>query len=131
MLYQAKRPLGLHRFGAIDSVQSTIVSRVAVRNVSGYDLYVIRSFAHKGLENFFYRGSLAGVQAIHAKRIRLILALLDQAKDIEDMDAPALRLHRLKGELEGMWAVTVQANWRITFRFENGDAYVVNYWDYH
>ncbi len=47
------------------------------------------------------------------------------------MAAPALRLHQLKGELEGLWAVTVQANWRVTFRFENGDAQIVNYWDYH
>ena len=97
----------------------------------GYSLRVIKSFAHKGLEKFFYQGSLAGVQAIHAKRLRLILALLDQAKDVADVDAPALRLHQLRGELAGLWAVTVQANWRVTFRFENGDAHVVNYWDYH
>ena len=71
------------------------------------------------------------LQAIHAKRLRLILALLDQAKSVEDMAAPALRLHQLKGELEGLWAVTVQANWRVTFRFENGDAHIVNYRDYH
>jgi proteic killer suppression protein len=59
---------------------------------------------------------------------------LDQAKDVADVDAPALRLHQLRGEsgeLAGLWAVTVQANWRVTFRFENGDAHVVNYWDYH
>ena len=92
---------------------------------------MIKSFAHKGLEKLFYQGSLAGVQAIHAKRLRLILALLDQAKSVEDMAAPALRLHQLKGDLEGLWAVTVQANWRVTFRFENGDAHIVNYWDYH
>ena len=104
---------------------------VAICNLLGYNELVIKSFAHKGLERFFYQGSLAGVQAIHAKRLRLILALLDQAKDVADVDAPALRLHQLKGELEGLWAVTVQANWRVTFRFENGDAYVVNYWDYH
>ena len=92
---------------------------------------MIKSFDHKGLERFFYRGSLSGIQASHAKRLRLILALLDQAKVIADMDAPAVRLHPLRGELKGLWAVTVQANWRVTFRSEKGDAYVVNYRDYH
>ena len=92
---------------------------------------MIKSFAHKGLERFHRTGSKAGIQAIHAKRLRLILALLEQAKRIEDMDAPGLRLHPLKGELAGQWAVTVQANWRVMFRFASGDAEVVNYLDYH
>lgn len=92
---------------------------------------MIKSFAHKGLEKFFRTGSMTGIQSIHAKRLRLILALLDQAKAVADMDAPALRLHALKGDYKGHWAVTVQANWRVTFRFEAGDAYVVNYLDYH
>ena len=70
-------------------------------------------------------------QAIHAARLRLILALLDQARLVDDLDAPGLRLHPLKGKLKGHWAVTVQANWRVIFRFENGDAFVVDYLDYH
>jgi len=102
-------------------------NNTASRHLKGYNLRMIKSFDHKGLERFFYRGSLSGIQASHAKRLRLILALLDQAKVIADMDAPALRLHPLRGELKGLWAVTVQANWRVTFRFEKGDAYVVNY----
>jgi len=92
---------------------------------------MIRSFAHKGLERLFQTGSTAGVQAIHAKRLRQILALLNDALRIEDVNAPGLRLHPLKGELNGLWAVTVQANWRVTFRFEQGDAHVVDYQDYH
>lgn len=92
---------------------------------------MIKSFTHKGLEKFFLNGSLAGIQAIHAKRLRLILASLDKALHVEDMDAPALRLHALKGDKDGLWAVTVQANWRIVFRFDAGDAYVVDYLDYH
>ena len=68
---------------------------------------------------------------MHVKRLRLILAMLDGATRVEDMDSPALRLHPLKGKMRGLWAVTVQANWRVTFRFENGDAYVVDYLDYH
>lgn len=92
---------------------------------------MIKTFAHKGLQRFFVAGSTAGIQAIHAARLRLILAMLDQATRALDMDAPGLRLHALKGNLRGHWAVTVQANWRVTFRFEGGDAYVVDYHDYH
>jgi proteic killer suppression protein len=92
---------------------------------------MIRTFMHKGLERFFRTGSTSGIQAKHDKRLRQILALLDEAISIRDMDAPGLRLHPLKGELKGLWSVTVQANWRITFRFENGDAYIVDYQDYH
>ena len=92
---------------------------------------MIKSFAHKGLEKFFLAGNVAGIQAIHAKRLRLILAQLDKAKAIADMNIPALHLHELKGSRKGIWSVTVQANWRVTFRFLDGDAEVVNYEDYH
>ena len=92
---------------------------------------VIKTFAHKGLEKFFLAGSTAGIQVIHTKRLRLILAQLDKAKTIDDMDIPTLRLHELKGTRKGIWSVTVQANWRVTFRFADGDAEVVNYEDYH
>ncbi len=92
---------------------------------------MIRSFAHKGLERFFRAGSASGIQAKHANRLRLILAQLDQSTAVQDMDFPGSRLHPLKGNRKGVWSVTVQANWRITFRFENGDAEIVNYEDYH
>lgn len=92
---------------------------------------MIKYFAHKGLEKYFVAGNAAGVQAIHAKRLRLILAQLDKAKTIDDMDIPTLHLHELKGSRKGIWSVTVQANWRVTFRLSDGDAEVVNYEDYH
>lgn len=92
---------------------------------------MIRSFAHKGLERFFVTGSAAGIQAIHAKKLRLILAQLDKAKTIGDMNVLSLRLHELKGTRKGLWSVTVQANWRVTFRFIDGDAEIVDYEDYH
>jgi proteic killer suppression protein len=92
---------------------------------------MIRSFRHKGLERFFHTGTTSGIQAKHAKRLRMILAQLDHAILIDDMDFPGSRLHPLRGDLKGVWSVTVQANWRITFRFEKGDAEVVNYEDYH
>jgi len=92
---------------------------------------MIKNFIHKGLEKFFTTGNKAGIQARHEKRIRLILAQLNQAKTVEDMNIPTLALHQLKGNRKGIWAVTVQANWRITFRFIKGDAEIVNYEDYH
>jgi len=92
---------------------------------------VIKSFAHKGLERFYRTGSKAGIQAVHVRRLQLILALLDQARVIEDMNAPSLALHRLKGDLAGQWSVTVQANWRVMFRFANGDVEIIDYLDYH
>lgn len=92
---------------------------------------MIRTFAHKGLETFHRTGSTKGIQAIHESKLRLILGLLDAAKVIEDMNAPGLSLHPLKGDRKGLWAVTVQANWRITFRFVDSDAEIVNYIDYH
>ena len=94
-------------------------------------ILVIKSFAHRGLEKFFLAGNAAGVQAIHAKKLRLILAQLDKAKTLEDMDIPTLNLHELKGSRKGTWSVTVQANWRVTFRLMDGDAEIVNYEDYH
>jgi proteic killer suppression protein len=92
---------------------------------------VIVSFAHKGLERFCLTGSAAGIQAIHANRLRLILAVLDAADSIEGIKLPSLKLHRLKGDKKDLWAVTVQANWRVTFRFVDGNAEIVNYEDYH
>ncbi len=92
---------------------------------------MIKSFIHKGLEKLYRKGSKAGIQARHETRIRLILAQLNQAKVVEDMNIPSLNLHKLKGDRRGTWSVIVQANWRITFRFHKGDAEIVNYEDYH
>lgn len=92
---------------------------------------MIKSFAHKGLEKFYRTGNMSGIQAMHIKRLRLILTLLDAAVVVEDMKAPGLNLHRLKGTRKDILAVTVQGNWRVTFRFENGNAEIVSYEDYH
>lgn len=100
-------------------------------NPLGYSTCMIRTFAHKGLERFFTSGSMVGIQAMHARRLRQILFLLNDAVRIEDMDAPGLRLHPLKGDRKGFWAVTVQANWRVIFQFDDGDVYIVDYVDYH
>ena len=92
---------------------------------------MIRSFKHKGLAKFFSSGSTAGIQAAHSARLRLILGRLNAASDVTDMDLPGLRLHQLSGNRAGIWSVTVSGHWRVTFRFEDGDAEIVNYEDYH
>ena len=90
-----------------------------------------KSFRHKGLRRFFESGNTSGVQAVHAKRLRLQMAALDTARVIEDMDIPGFRLHPLKGEMKGRWSITVNGNWRVTFEFQDGNAYVLDYEDYH
>lgn len=92
---------------------------------------MIRTFRHKGLAAFFRTGSTSGIQVAHARRLQLILGRLHAANDVRDMDLPGLRLHRLSGQRADIWSVTVNGNWRVTFRFEEGDAEIVNYEDYH
>ncbi len=92
---------------------------------------MIKTFEHKGLQNFFYTGSTAGIQAIHSKRLRIILTYLNEAERVEDMGLSGFKLHPLKGNKKGLWSISVSGNWRLTFRFEKGDAYIINYVDYH
>ena len=92
---------------------------------------MIQSFRHKGLRRLFETGSAAGVQAAHARRLRLQLVALDTANTVDDMDIPGFRLHPLKGEMLGRWAITVSGNWRVTFEFRDGNAHVLDYEDYH
>ena len=92
---------------------------------------MIRSFKHKGLKRFFETGSVSGIQAAHARRLRLILGRLNAATQPQDMNLPGLPLHPLKGSRAGTWAVDVSGNWRVTFRFQGKDAEVVDYEDYH
>ncbi len=92
---------------------------------------MIKSFKHKGLRDFYETGSIKGIQAIHERKIRLILGALDTAKKVEVLNIPAFRLHKLNGDMKNLYSITVQANWRITFEFKNEDVYVVDYQDYH
>lgn len=92
---------------------------------------MITSFRHKGLRKYFESGSLAGIQPAHANRLKMQLAALDTAQVIEDMDIPGFRLHPLKGSERGRWAIWVNGNWRVTFEFENGNAFILDYEDYH
>jgi proteic killer suppression protein len=92
---------------------------------------VIRSFRHRGLKRLYERDDPRGLAAQQVRRIRIILAALDAARTVGQLRTPAFHLHALKGELKGFWAITVQANWRIIFRFANGEAYDVGLVDYH
>jgi proteic killer suppression protein len=79
---------------------------------------MIASFKHKGLRNLFEQDDARKLKADQVERLRLILSALDQASDVQDMNQPAFRLHPLRGNRKGVWAMTVRANWRVTFRFE-------------
>jgi proteic killer suppression protein len=92
---------------------------------------MIRSIRHKGLKRLYEDDDPRGVIAEHVEKLRDILVRLDAAGTVADMDLPGFRLHPLKGELKGFWAVTVRANWRVIFRFADGEALDVNYVDYH
>jgi proteic killer suppression protein len=92
---------------------------------------MIKSFKHAGIKRFFEAGTKSGIQPKHAKRLRLQLGRLDAASAPGDMDLPGWRLHSLKGGLQGFWAIWVDENWRLTFRFDGDDAELVDYQDYH
>jgi proteic killer suppression protein len=92
---------------------------------------MIKSFKHKGLEKFYESGSAKGIQANHVKKLRMQLAALDTAQSTDDIDIPGYRLHQLTGDRRGIWTITVNANWRLTFEFEEGNVYILNYEDYH
>ena len=92
---------------------------------------MIRSIRHKGLKRLHEDDDPRGVIGEHAAKLRDILARLDAASTVADMDMPGFRLHPLKGDFKGFWAVTVRANWRVIFRLREGDASDVDYADYH
>ena len=92
---------------------------------------VIESFRHKGLKRFYEHDDARLLPPDMVERVRDILTLLDSAERIEDLNRPSLRLHALKGKLKGFLSVTVRANWRIIFRFEDGAVFDVDFLDYH
>ena len=92
---------------------------------------MIESFKHKGLRQLFEDDNAKGVNPEHVRKIRQILAALYAAQMIEALNLPTFRLHPLTGNLKGFWSITVRANWRIVFRFDNGKAFDVDLVDYH
>ncbi len=102
-----------------------------LRYVTHYDKNVIRSIRYKGLKRLHEEDDPRGVMREHTAKLRDILARRDAASTAADMDLPGFRLHPLKGEFKGLWAVTVRANWRVIFRLAEGDALDFDYVDYH
>jgi proteic killer suppression protein len=92
---------------------------------------MIGSIRHKGLADLHWKGQSRGIMQSLMKRLRQVLALLETANAIEDMNIPGLRLHPLKGNMRGFYSVSVSGNWRIIFRLVNGNAEDVNLIDYH
>lgn len=92
---------------------------------------LILNFKHRGLRRLYERDDPRAINPEHLAKLRNILARLDVARAPDDMDLPGFRLHLLKGDRSGTWAVTVRANWRVTFRFAGDDVADVQYEDYH
>lgn len=92
---------------------------------------MIESIRHKGLKLLWEKDNAAKLPAAQVFKIRMILTLLDSAINVQDMNFPGSDLHPLKGDLAGFWAIKVSGNYRLIFRFENENAYEVDYIDYH
>lgn len=92
---------------------------------------MIKSLRHKGLKRYYEKGDAKKLPATMVRRLRLVLADLDAAEKPQDLTFPGNRLHRLKGDLRGFWAIDVTGNWRVVFRFEAGDVHDVDLIDYH
>jgi len=92
---------------------------------------VIKSFKHKGLKKYFYYGDISGIQPEHRNKLTRLLTAIDESKVVDGLKIPGFCLHQLKGDYKDLWSVKVNGNWRITFKFEKGDAYILDYQDYH
>jgi len=92
---------------------------------------MIKTIKHKGLQKFFEKGEPSKINQNHRKRLKLLLTLLQSAKKIEDLNFPGSNLHKLSGNYKGFWSITISGNWRIIFKFEEGNIYDVDYLDYH
>ncbi len=92
---------------------------------------MIKRIRHNGLDRFFKNGDTRGINPQHAAWLRILLTSLNAAKSPADMSLPGYRLHPLKGERKGQWAVSVSGNWRLVFTFEDRHATNVDLVDYH
>jgi toxin HigB-1 len=92
---------------------------------------MIKSIRHKGLKRFFEKGDSSKIQSDHVKKLRVRLAVLHAAQNLEDIDKPGFEFHSLSGEMKERWAISVSGNWRLTFEFVDGDVLVLDYEDYH
>jgi proteic killer suppression protein len=100
-------------------------------SMTGCRKKLIKSFLHKGLKDFFYNGTKKGINASHASKLESVLDRLDAAAEIRDMNYPGAGLHLLEPKKNKIYAVLISGNWRVTFKITDGNAYVINYLDYH
>lgn len=91
---------------------------------------MIKSFKHGGLQKFFELGTTKGIQVNHEKKLGRMLAFIDEIEDIEEI-RPFWKCHQLKGNRSTIWSLSVSGNWRLTFEFKDGNAYILDYEDYH
>ncbi len=92
---------------------------------------MITSWKHKGLKQFYLTGSAAGINPDHAKRLKMILQLLDATEKAHDLSTAVFGFHKLSGDLKDYFSMKVNGNWRVTFKFEGNDIILVDYMDYH
>jgi proteic killer suppression protein len=92
---------------------------------------MIKNIKHKGLKKFFETGSTKGIHPEHTNRLRLRLAVLDNAVTLDDIAAHHWGLHPLSGNKADQYAIRVTGNWRLFFKFENGNVFLLDYDDYH
>ena len=92
---------------------------------------MIRNFKHRGLQRLFERGDRSKIRPDLLAKVERVLARLDASADPTDMDVPGFGLHAMTGDRKGYWSVVVSRNWRVIFRFEQGDASDVDFIDYH
>lgn len=120
----------------LDNVSALFLSKLEIlglmRVTRGVTIQnMIKSFKHKGLKEFFYTGKKKGIRPEHANRLERILDRLNAANEIRDMKYPGSNLHELAGDKKGQYAVNISGNWQVFFEFFEGNAYVVDYDDYH
>ena len=108
-------------------LKPTLDTRTGIRYIDT----MIRTVRHRGLKRAYDRGDFSKVRPDQAKRIAIALADLDAARKVSDLNLPGYRLHPLKGSFKRYWGISISGNWRIVFRFEDGDAYDVDLIDYH
>lgn len=92
---------------------------------------MIKTWRHKDLKDFFFTGNNKKINKNHLKRLEIILAQMEQAKTLEQMNIPSFNFHKLKGRLKDYYSVTVQANWRVIFKFDGKNFCNIDYLDYH
>jgi proteic killer suppression protein len=97
----------------------------------GLQKNMIKSFKSRQLKRLFERGDGRSLPPQHLQKVEYILRVLHRAKEVSDIDLPGFALHRIGGNYNGFWSVSVQGPWRVIFKFEGKNVVEVDYLDYH